>query len=45
MLQMLSTENPYMAKGDINKDGLTDFYFGSSKDTLRPFMFSKKRQV
>ncbi|RYU89977.1 hypothetical protein EWM62_10555 [Mucilaginibacter terrigena] len=32
MLQMLSTENPYMAKGDINKDGLTDFYFGSSKD-------------
>jgi hypothetical protein len=33
MLQMLSTENPYMAKGDINKDGLTDFYFGSSKDT------------
>ncbi|MEB0263034.1 MULTISPECIES: VCBS repeat-containing protein [unclassified Mucilaginibacter] len=33
MLQMLSTENPYMAKGDINKDGLTDFYFGSSKDS------------
>jgi hypothetical protein len=33
MLQMLSTDNPYMAKGDINKDGLTDFYFGSSKDS------------
>jgi hypothetical protein len=33
MLQMLSTENPYMAKGDINKDGLADFYFGSSKDS------------
>ena len=32
MLQMLSTENPYMAKGDLNKDGLEDFYFGSSKD-------------
>ncbi|MFD0792355.1 FG-GAP-like repeat-containing protein [Mucilaginibacter litoreus] len=32
MLQMLSTENPYMAKGDINNDGLDDFYFGSSKD-------------
>ncbi|HTE00640.1 MAG TPA: VCBS repeat-containing protein [Mucilaginibacter sp.] len=31
MLQMLSTENPYMAAGDINKDGLTDFYFGGSK--------------
>ena len=31
MLQMLSTENPYMAAGDINHDGLTDFYFGSSK--------------
>ncbi|HEK21713.1 MULTISPECIES: VCBS repeat-containing protein [unclassified Mucilaginibacter] len=33
MLQMLSTENPYMAKGDINNDGLDDFYFGSSKDS------------
>ncbi|TWR29438.1 hypothetical protein FPZ43_10835 [Mucilaginibacter pallidiroseus] len=33
MLQMLSTENPYMAKGDINGDGLDDFYFGGSKDT------------
>ncbi|WP_165852092.1 VCBS repeat-containing protein [Mucilaginibacter terrenus] len=33
MLQMLSTENPYMAKGDINNDGLEDFYFGSSKDS------------
>jgi hypothetical protein len=33
MLQMLSTENPYMAKGDLNKDGLADFYFGSSKDS------------
>ncbi|WP_454800896.1 VCBS repeat-containing protein [Mucilaginibacter phyllosphaerae] len=33
MLQMLSTENPYMAKGDLNNDGLTDFYFGSSKDS------------
>lgn len=31
MLQMLSTENPYMASGDVNNDGLTDFYFGSSK--------------
>ncbi len=31
MLQMLSTENPYMAKGDVNNDGLTDFYFGGSK--------------
>jgi hypothetical protein len=33
MLQMLSTENPYMAAGDINKDGLKDFYFGGSKGT------------
>lgn len=32
MLQMLSIDNPYMAKGDINKDGLADFYFGASKD-------------
>jgi hypothetical protein len=33
MLQMLSTENPYMAAGDVNGDGLTDFYFGSSKNS------------
>ncbi|HEY0897350.1 MAG TPA: CRTAC1 family protein, partial [Sphingobacteriaceae bacterium] len=31
MLQMLSTENPSMAVGDVNNDGLQDFYFGSSK--------------
>ena len=31
LLQMLSTENPYLAKADVNNDGLTDFYFGSSK--------------
>lgn len=31
MLQTASTTNPYMAAGDINNDGLTDFYFGSSK--------------
>ncbi|MCJ8208728.1 VCBS repeat-containing protein [Mucilaginibacter sp. RS28] len=31
MLQMLSTQNPYMATGDLNGDGLTDFYFGASK--------------
>jgi hypothetical protein len=34
MLQMLSTENPYMATGDVNNDGLTDFYFGSSKNSF-----------
>ncbi|MGZ3756522.1 MAG: VCBS repeat-containing protein [Mucilaginibacter sp.] len=33
MLQKLSTENPYIATGDLNKDGLTDFYFGGSKGT------------
>ena len=31
MLQMLSTENPYMAKGDLNGDGLEDFYLGNSQ--------------
>ena len=31
MLQKLSVENPYMASGDINNDGLKDFYFGGSK--------------
>jgi enediyne biosynthesis protein E4 len=30
MLQMLSTENPYLASGDLNGDGLTDFYMGNS---------------
>ncbi|WP_026899077.1 VCBS repeat-containing protein [Daejeonella oryzae] len=33
MLQMLSTENPYMAKGDLNADGLEDFYFSNSQDS------------
>lgn len=31
MLQTASTANPYMAAGDVNKDGLTDFYLSSSK--------------
>ncbi|MBD3748101.1 MAG: VCBS repeat-containing protein [Sphingobacteriales bacterium] len=31
MLQMLSRENPYLAKGDVNHDGLEDFYMSSSK--------------
>jgi hypothetical protein len=31
MLQTSATANPYMAAGDINNDGLTDFYYGSSK--------------
>jgi enediyne biosynthesis protein E4 len=31
MLQTASTANPYMAAGDINNDGLTDFYYSSSK--------------
>ena len=31
MLQMLSIENPYLSKGDLNADGLEDFYFGSSQ--------------
>ena len=31
MLQMLSTENPYLASGDLNNDGLADFYMSASK--------------
>ncbi len=31
MLQMLSTENPYMAKGDPDGNGLEDFYFSNSE--------------
>lgn len=31
MLQMLSTENPYLASGDLNNDGLEDFYMSASK--------------
>ena len=34
MLQMLSTENPYLETGDINNDGLTDFFFGASKGSV-----------
>lgn len=31
MLQMLSTENPYLASGDLNNDGIEDFYMSASK--------------
>jgi hypothetical protein len=42
MLQMLSTENPYMATGDVNGDGLTDFYFGSSKNSFAAIYIQQK---
>ncbi|WP_162276828.1 VCBS repeat-containing protein [Mucilaginibacter pedocola] len=42
MLQMLSTENPYMTKGDLNNDGLEDFYFGSSKDNPASLYIQQK---
>ncbi len=29
---MLSTEGPKMCKGDVNRDGLDDFYVGGAKD-------------
>jgi len=32
MYQMLSTQGPRIAKGDINNDGLEDFYIGGAKD-------------
>ncbi|MBK0378409.1 VCBS repeat-containing protein [Mucilaginibacter segetis] len=41
-LQILSAENPYLAKGDINNDGLTDFYFGGSKDTPAAIYIQQK---
>lgn len=31
MLQMLSTENPFLVSSDVNNDGLADFYMSSSK--------------
>ncbi|HEX8021801.1 VCBS repeat-containing protein [Mucilaginibacter sp.] len=42
MLQMLSTENPYMATADVNGDGLTDFYFGSSKNGFAAIYIQQK---
>jgi hypothetical protein len=42
MLQMLSTENPYIATGDVNNDGLTDFYFGSSKNSWAAIYIQQK---
>ncbi|MDR6945099.1 VCBS repeat-containing protein [Mucilaginibacter pocheonensis] len=42
MLQMLSTENPYMATGDVNNDGLADFYFGSSKNSTAAIYVQQK---
>jgi enediyne biosynthesis protein E4 len=42
MLQMLSTENPAMAVGDVNNDGLKDFYFGSSKGFHAAIYIQKK---
>jgi len=29
---MLSTQGPHIAKGDVNKDGLEDFFIGGAKD-------------
>ncbi|NCD72304.1 VCBS repeat-containing protein [Mucilaginibacter agri] len=42
MLQMLSTENPYITTGDLNNDGLTDFYFGASKGHSAAIYFQQK---
>ncbi len=42
MLQMLSTENPYLASGDLNGDGLDDFYMSASKDQTASVYLSGK---
>lgn len=41
MLQLLSTENPYMAKGDLNGDGLEDFYLGNSQGSAAAIYLQK----
>jgi len=33
LMQMYSSEGPKIAKGDVNKDGLDDFYIGNAKDS------------
>lgn len=32
LFQMISNEGPCICTGDVNKDGLTDFYIGGAKD-------------
>lgn len=42
MLQLLSAENPYLATGDLNGDGLNEFYFGGSKGTSSVIYMQQK---
>lgn len=43
MLQMLSSENPFMSKGDLNADGLEDFYFSNSKGSEAAIYLQKTK--
>ncbi len=40
--QMLSTLGPKIAKGDVNKDGLEDFYIGGAKDSAGKLFVQQK---
>lgn len=42
MLQMLSTENPSLVKGDLNGDGLEDFFIGNSEGSAAAIYLQQK---
>ena len=45
LFNMISNEGPCLCTGDVNADGLTDFYIGGSKDQAGAFLFNETQEV